>query len=116
MSQPLPDGVEIIPRPERTPAGLKAALAVVAPDRLPEMVEGQTGAMAAAIRDGSVNPIRAFVAHWAAVVEIERIPAAAKAFHRANYLANHAPTVEECREHTVAVAELYRSAFAAVNG
>ncbi|MFD4659994.1 hypothetical protein ACFWP2_30720 [Kitasatospora sp. NPDC058444] len=116
MSQPLPDGVETIPRPGKTPAGLKAALAVVAPNRLPEMVEGQTGAMAAAIEAGSVNPIRAFVAHWAAVVEIERIPATSKAFHRANYLANHAPTVEECREHAVEVAELYRSAFAAVNG
>ncbi|MFJ9693635.1 hypothetical protein [Kitasatospora sp. NPDC101183] len=115
MSRPLPDGVAIIPRPEKTPAGLKAALAVVAPDRLPEMLEGQTGAMASAIELGGVAPIRSFLSHWAAVIEIERVPATATAFHRANYLANHAPTAEECRAHAVEVAELYRSAFAAAN-
>ncbi|KJS55544.1 hypothetical protein [Streptomyces rubellomurinus] len=116
MSQPLPEGAETIPRPDRTPTALKAALAVLAPDRLPEMVDGQTRAMAEAIEAGSVRPIHAFVAHWAAVVEIERIPESAKAYHRANYLANHAPSVAECRAHAVEVAELYRSAFAAVNG
>ncbi|MBV2152626.1 hypothetical protein RZ50_007150 [Kitasatospora sp. SUK 42] len=112
----MPDGVETIPRPEKAPAAVKAALAVVAPDRLPEMVEGQTRAMAEAIAVGSLSPIHAFVSHWATVVEIERLPESAKAYHRANYLANHAPSVDECRAHAVAVAELYRAAFSAVNG
>ncbi|GAA4880355.1 hypothetical protein [Kitasatospora terrestris] len=116
MSQPAHDGVELIPRPEQSPAALKAALAVVAVDRLPEMVDGQTKAMAEAISAGSVQPLRAFVAHWAAVVEIERHPETAKSYHRANYLANHAETVAERREHAVTVAKLYRAAFAAVNG
>lgn len=115
MSQPVHDGVELIPRPEQNPAALKAALAVVAADRLPEMIDGQTKAMAEAIEAGSVQPIRSFVAHWAAVVELERHPAAAQAYHRANYLANHATTVAECREQAVIVAELYRAAYAAVN-
>lgn len=116
MSQPVHDGIELIPRPEKTPAALKAALAVVAADRLPEMVDGQTRAMAEAVTQGSVNPIRAFLAHWAAIVEIERHPQAAQAYHRANYLANHAESVQECRVRAVEVAEIYRSAFAAVNG
>ncbi|KIQ62816.1 hypothetical protein TR51_28245 [Kitasatospora griseola] len=116
MSQAASEETELIPRPEKTPAALKAALAVVAPDRLPEMIEGQTGAMAEAIATGSVQPIRSFVAHWAAVLEIERRPATARAYHRSNYLANHAASVEECRRHAIAVAELYRAAFAAVNG
>ncbi|MEU8920840.1 hypothetical protein AB0D10_07825 [Kitasatospora sp. NPDC048545] len=116
MSQRVSDGVEFIPRPEKTPASLKAALAVVAADRLPEMAEGQTRAMAGAPEAGSINPIRAFVAHWAAVVEIERVPATAQAYHRANCLANHAATVEECRRHATDVATIYRSAFAAANG
>jgi hypothetical protein len=110
------DGAELIPRPEKSPGALKAALAVVAADRLSEMVVGQTQAMAEAIKEGSVNPIRGFVAHWAAIVEIERLPETARAYHRANYLANHAETVEECREHATTVASLYRSAYAAVNG
>ncbi|WP_327068941.1 hypothetical protein OG500_24365 [Kitasatospora sp. NBC_01250] len=116
MSQPVHDGVAIIPRPEKTPAALKAALAVVAADRLPEMVDGQTRAMAEAVTQGSVNPIRAFLAHWAAIVEIERHPHTAQAYHRGNYLANHAESTLECRSHAVEVAEIYRTAFAAVNG
>ncbi|MGW2373653.1 MULTISPECIES: hypothetical protein [Kitasatospora] len=115
MSQPVSDGAELIPRPEKSPTALKAALAVVASDRLPETVAGQTRAMAAAIEAGSIDPLRSFVAHWAAVVEIERVPATARAYHRANHLANHAATVEECRRHATDVAAIYRSAFAAVN-
>ncbi|MFJ1758428.1 hypothetical protein [Kitasatospora sp. NPDC088134] len=116
MSQAWSEPTELIPRPEQTPTALKAALSVVAPERLPEMVDGQTGAMAEAIASGSVQPIRSFVAHWAAVVEIERHPATAREYHRANYLANHAESVEDCRRHARTVAELYRTAHAAVNG
>ncbi|MFE6747143.1 hypothetical protein ACFVGM_14905 [Kitasatospora purpeofusca] len=115
MSQPLHDGIELIPRPKQNPAALKAALAVVAADRLPEMADGQTKAMAEAIEAASVQPLRSFVAHWAAVVEIERHPATAQAYHRSNYLANHAGTLTECRAHATAVAEIYRAAYTAVN-
>ncbi|WP_037778599.1 hypothetical protein [Kitasatospora purpeofusca] len=115
MSQPVHDGIELIPRPEQNPAALRAALAVVAADRLPEMLDGQTKAMAEAIETASVQPLRSFVAHWSAVVEIERHPATARAYHRSNYLANHAATLAECREHATAVAEFYRTAYAAVN-
>ncbi|MEZ0067928.1 hypothetical protein ABIA32_003944 [Streptacidiphilus sp. MAP12-20] len=116
VSQPVHDGSELIPRPEKTPAALKAALAVVAADRLPEMLEGQTRAMAEAIKSGGISPLQAFIAHWAAVVEIERRPDTSEAYHRSNYLANHSETIDECRQHATIVAELYRSAFAAVNG
>ncbi|GAA1401092.1 hypothetical protein GCM10009639_42910 [Kitasatospora putterlickiae] len=116
MSQPVPDRTELIPRPEKNPAALKAALAVVAADRLPEMVNGQTLAMAEAIDAASVQPIRAFVDHWAATIEIERVPERAEAYHRANYLANHAATVAECRRNASLVAEIYRTAYAAVTG
>ncbi|MFC5661800.1 hypothetical protein ACFP3U_02245 [Kitasatospora misakiensis] len=115
MSRPAHDGIELIPRPEQNPAALKAALAVAAADRLPEMIDGQTKAMAEAIDTASVQPIRSFVAHWSTVVEIERQPVIARAYHRANYLANHAATLAECREHATTVAELYRAAYAAVN-
>ncbi len=116
MSQPAHDGAELIPRPDQTPPALKAALHAVAADRLPEMVDGQTKAMAEAITSGSVQPIRAFVAHWSAIVEIERHPDTARTYHRANYLANHAGTLQECREHATTVAEIYRTAYTAVNG
>ncbi|GAA1230738.1 hypothetical protein GCM10009665_21410 [Kitasatospora nipponensis] len=115
MSRLAHDGVHLIPRPEQTPAALKAALTLVAADRLPEMIDGQTQAMAEAIASGGVQPIRSFVTHWAAVVEIERRPATAQAYHRANYLANHGESVLECREYALIVAELYREAFEAVS-
>ncbi|MEZ0092634.1 hypothetical protein [Streptacidiphilus sp. EB129] len=108
------DGAELIPRPEKTPAALKAALSVVAAHHLPAM-SAQCKAMAEPTA-GSIDPVRAFVAHWAAVVEIERCPEIARAYHRANYLANHSETIDDCREQATIVAELYRSAFAAVNG
>ncbi len=114
MSQPVQDGIELIPRPEQNPAALRAALAVVAADRLPEMLDGQTKAMAEAIETASVQPLRSFVAHWSAAVEIERHPATARAYHRSNCLANHAATLAECREHATGVAEFYRTAYAAV--
>ncbi|MFJ4090646.1 hypothetical protein ACIPYS_03610 [Kitasatospora sp. NPDC089913] len=115
MSRPVHDGVELIPRPEQNPAALRAALAVVAADRLPEMLDGQTKAMAEAIEAASVQPLRSFVAHWSAVVEIERHPVTARAYHRASYLANHAATLAECREHATTVSGFYRAAHAAVN-
>ncbi|WP_328957407.1 DUF6247 family protein [Kitasatospora purpeofusca] len=111
----MDNGIELIPRPEQNPAALRAALTVVAADRLPEMLDGQTKAMAEAIETASVQPLRSFVAHWSAMVEIERHPATARACHRANCLANHAATLAECREHATAVAEFYRTAYAAVN-
>ncbi|MFD4909931.1 hypothetical protein [Kitasatospora purpeofusca] len=115
MSRPVRDGIELIPRPQQNPAALKAALAVVAADRLPELLNGQTDAMAEAIRTGSVQPLLSFVAHWSAIVEIERHPATARAYHRANHLANHAATLAECREHANTVAEFYRTAYSAAN-
>lgn len=78
------------------------------------MVDGQTSAMTEAISTGSVQPIRAFVVHWAALVEIERHPATAQAYRQANYLANHAGTVQERHEHATMVAEFYRAAYTAV--
>ncbi|MFB8238297.1 hypothetical protein ACFC58_17265 [Kitasatospora purpeofusca] len=115
MDRTAHDGIELIRRPEQNPAELRAALAVVAADRLPEMLDGQTKAMAEAIDTASVQPLRSFVAHWSAVEEIERHPATARAYHRANYLANHAATLAECREHAATVAKFYRAAYAAVN-
>ncbi|MGC0317728.1 hypothetical protein [Kitasatospora acidiphila] len=106
---------ELVPRPEKSPAALKAALSVVAADRLPELVNDQTRAVAEALKGGTINPLRSFVARWAAVVEIERVPQSAAAYHRANYLASHAETVEECRTNAAEVATIYRVVYTAVN-
>lgn len=44
---------------------------------------------------GSLKPVHAYLSHWAALSEIERHPATARAYHRAEYLARIATTADE---------------------
>ncbi len=113
--EPVAGGVEIVPRPARTIADVKAALAIVAPDQLPRMTEEHTKATDEAIKAGSIGPMRAFLEHWAAIVEIERFPERAKAFHRARYLADNAASLDDCRKYVHTYGEIYRSACKAVS-
>lgn len=107
---------ELIPRPERTPAALRAALAVVAPERVPEMDASQRAAVAEAIEQSDIAPLRMFLIQWAAVIEIERFPDTARALRRAEYLAQTAGTPEESRRHVRAAGEILRAAHEAVGG
>ncbi|GHI90789.1 MULTISPECIES: DUF6247 family protein [Streptomyces] len=106
----------LIPRPERTPGALRAACAVVAPESLPAYDLAKDEALAEAVESGSLAPVHAYLRHWAALIEIERHPALAKAYHRAEYLARIATTPEEARPHLVEAGSLYRSAAGAVLG
>ncbi|WP_034088049.1 hypothetical protein [Streptacidiphilus albus] len=108
-------GGEIAPRPARTIADIRAALAVVAPDQFARLAEEHTKATDEAIKAGSIGPVRAFLEHWAAIVEIERFPETAETFHRARYLADHAASLDDCRKYVHAYGEIYRSACKAVS-
>ena len=77
----------LVPRPERTPAALRVALAQVAPHRLAEMERQKDEAIALASRTGSLGPITQFLQTWAVVVEIARDPAAAARLRAAEYTA-----------------------------
>lgn len=68
----------LIPRPEPTLSALRAAVARVAPGRLPEMFEKMQHAFIRAGKEGSVIPIHMFYREWAVIVEIERHPQAAR--------------------------------------
>lgn len=107
-------GAEAIPQPERTPAALRAALAVVAPERLPEMDTSQRAAAAEALEQSSIAPLQTFVLQWAAVVEIERFPALARELHRAEYLAQVADDPEESRRHVRIAGNIIRTAHKTV--
>ncbi|MBX9395017.1 hypothetical protein K4749_15745 [Streptomyces sp. TRM72054] len=86
-AQPFePDG-PLIPRPERTPAALRIALAQVAPHRLAEMERQKDEAIALAARSASLGPIVQFLENWAVVVEIARNPATAARLRAAEYTA-----------------------------
>jgi hypothetical protein len=104
----------LIPRPERTPAALRAACAVVAPQLVATYDQAKDQALAEAVEHGSLGPVHAYLAHWAALIEIERHPETAKAYHRAEYLAHIAADPNRAREHVTAASGIYRAAAEAV--
>jgi hypothetical protein len=84
MMGQTPDQAEsVIPRPELNLPALRAAVARVAPGRLPEMFEKMQAAFVRAGDEGSVVPIHMFYREWAVVVEIERHPDTARRLHAA---------------------------------
>jgi hypothetical protein len=74
MSTLANHGPELIPRPEPTPDALRAALAVVAPDRLDEMQAMKDEAFAKAVEWRSLSPVQSWVLIWAKEIEIARRP------------------------------------------
>jgi hypothetical protein len=105
----------LIPRPERTPAALRAACAVVAPQLLAAYDQAKDQALAEAVEHGSIKPVHAYLIHWAALIEIERYPERAKAYHRAEYLAHVATAPDEARTHLTTAGGIYRDAAKAVH-
>lgn len=83
MSTQADHGHELVPRPEQTPDALRAALAVVAPGRLPEMQQTKEEAFAKALEWQSLSPVRGWALAWARDIEIARRPDPAARHSRA---------------------------------
>jgi hypothetical protein len=73
----------LIPQPSLTLPALRAAVAAVAPGRLPELFTKMQDAFVRAGEENSVTPIHMFYREWAVVVEIERHPETAARLHAA---------------------------------
>jgi hypothetical protein len=116
MMGQTPDQAEsLIPRPELTLPALRAAVARVAPSRLPEMFEKMQEAFVRAGAEGSVVPIHMFYREWAVVVEIERYPDTARRLHAAE----QALASDDAQLRDAAIREagqIVRAAHAAVAG
>jgi hypothetical protein len=84
-----PDG-PLIPRPEKTFPTLRAALAQVAPSRLPEMTAERDTVFTMATQHNSFGPIAMFQLKWATVIEVERFPGLARRLHAAEQAAQDA--------------------------
>ncbi|KUF20220.1 DUF6247 family protein [Streptomyces silvensis] len=71
-----PDGPygPLIPMPELTPDALRAAVAKIAPSRIPALTQHLFEATTNAQQTQSLAPLRAFVHSWAVFVAIERHP------------------------------------------
>lgn len=105
------ESAELIPRPERTPNALREALSIVAPGRLPDMEREKDEALSRAVAAGSIDPLRGFLLRWAAVIEVERFPAVAQTFHRAEYMAHVSEDPAVSREYVHESGEILRSAY-----
>ncbi|MEU6230365.1 DUF6247 family protein [Streptomyces sp. NPDC047042] len=106
----------VIPRPDLNPAALRAACAVIAPHLLAAYDHAKEQALATALEQDSIRPLHAYLAHWASLIEIERHPETAKAYHQAEYLAHIATTPDEARSHLIIASGIYRDAAEAVRG
>ncbi|MFJ5233897.1 hypothetical protein ACIQBJ_28850 [Kitasatospora sp. NPDC088391] len=108
---------ELVPRPAKTPEALRAALATVAPHRIPELTAQQDEAFALAVRTGSIDPLRAFLNTWAAHVEVARnLDTAARlrrAEHTVQTLDRDDPRWSAAVRESL---EIFNHAYAAVNG
>ncbi|MEV4036949.1 MULTISPECIES: DUF6247 family protein [Streptomyces phaeochromogenes group] len=71
----------LIPMPELTPDALRAAVARIAPSRVPALTQHLFEATTNAQQTQSLAPLRAFVHSWAVFVAIERHPQRAARFH-----------------------------------
>ncbi|WP_432139592.1 MULTISPECIES: hypothetical protein [unclassified Streptomyces] len=71
----------LIPMPELTPDALRAAVARIAPSRIPALTQHLFEATTNAQQTQSFAPLRAFVHSWAVFVAIERYPERAARLH-----------------------------------
>ncbi|WP_077798024.1 hypothetical protein [Streptomyces sp. JHA26] len=92
MSTQAEHGHELVPRPEQTPDALRAALAVVAPERLAEMQRTKDEAFAKAVEWQSLSPVRSWILTWARDIEIARRPDLAARHAHAKHRLEHADT------------------------
>ncbi|TDD79993.1 hypothetical protein E1293_21850 [Actinomadura darangshiensis] len=105
----------IIPQPELTPSALRQAVAIVAPSRLDEFLDDLERAVAEAVDQGSIIPIRVFYVTWAEFVEIERHPETARRLHEAERAM--ASYDDEVRDRAVReISDIARAAGQAVAG
>ncbi|WP_277441279.1 hypothetical protein [Streptomyces sp. SPB162] len=87
--------------PELVPDALRAAVAKIAPSRVPALTQHVFEATSNAQRTSSLAPLRAFVHSWAVFVAIERIPERAARLRELERVVN-----EGLHDPTAAIAEI----------
>jgi hypothetical protein len=116
MTEHTPElGEPLIPQPSLTLPALRAAVAAVAPGRLPDMFAKMQDAFVRAGEENTVTPIHMFYREWAVVVEIERHPETATRLHAAE----QALMSDDARIRDAAITEageIVRAAHRAVAG
>ncbi|MCC3769715.1 hypothetical protein [Streptomyces sp. UNOC14_S4] len=88
----------LIPMPELTPDALRAAVARIAPSRVPDLTRHLFEATTNAQQIQSLAPLRTFVHYWAVFVAIERHPERAARFRELEDAAQAAESREAARQ------------------
>ncbi|MDF9814825.1 2-phosphoglycerate kinase [Streptomyces sp. SPB162] len=91
----------LVAMPELVPDALRAAVAKIAPSRVPALTQHVFEATSNAQRTSSLAPLRAFVHSWAVFVAIERIPERAARLRELERVVN-----EGLHDPTAAIAEI----------
>lgn len=73
-AQPADPQTPLIALPELTPDALRAAVAKIAPSRIPELTKHLFEATTDAQATSSLAPLQAFVHSWAVFIAVERYP------------------------------------------
>lgn len=106
----------LLPRPDRSTAGLRAAVARLTPHQLPEMERQMEEALSLAARTGSLAPLTQFLERWAVTVEIARIPSTAARLREAEYTVRSANQAGSAwREAMEEISAIRREAWAALD-
>ncbi len=115
-AQPTEHDGPIIPRPEKTFPALRAALAQVAPSRVPEMTAERDTVFTMATQHNSFGPIAMFQLKWATVIEVERFPEVARRLHAAERAAQEAKDRESLDQAMSEIQAIMSNARAQVSG
>ncbi|MEU5422728.1 hypothetical protein ACFY1P_21880 [Streptomyces sp. NPDC001407] len=107
-----PDGPygPLIPMPELTPDALRAAVARIAPSRIPDLTQHLFEATTNAQQTQSLAPLRTFVHHWAVFIAIERHPERAARLRELEDAARTAETKDALRPLLAEIRQIFRTA------
>ncbi|MEV6727593.1 MULTISPECIES: DUF6247 family protein [unclassified Streptomyces] len=92
-----PSGAPRMPQPASTPEGLRAALALLAPETLSTFDAERAVALQQAREQVSAAPMRRFVGQWAVYVAVQRHPERAARLHHLEARATQAADLSEAR-------------------
>ncbi|MBT2457700.1 hypothetical protein J7E98_23860 [Streptomyces sp. ISL-86] len=92
-----PSGAPRMPQPGSTPEGLRAALALLAPETLATFDAERAVALQQAREQVSAAPMRRFIGQWAVYVAVERHPERAARLHELEACATQAADLSEAR-------------------
>ncbi|MCI0687264.1 MAG: hypothetical protein L0Y54_08515 [Sporichthyaceae bacterium] len=109
-------GEPLIPLPALTPAGLRTAIAQIAPAQLPAFVSHLDQAVEQAAAQSTIAPLLAFLQYWGEFVAIHRYPTRASRLRSLESAADTAESPESLSRLTSEIQQILAEAEREVSG